>query len=203
MEAQQLIQDELESNGHWTAGHPKKGEFLVALERHATVRHAAREVGISKSTLYLWRKADPDFAKAWDAALASGRSDTVDELEVSMKQRALEGDTTAAFFLMKNYRPSVHRERGQPHPYQAEQGEAIAKALQHALLQDHPTLTHLATSVLQDLARSVPIWDTSLLPLLTQLLGFFASMRKVEGGEDGRTMAELLHEIRRVEKAND
>ena len=48
---------------------------------------AAEEAGIGRSTAWLWRKNDPQFAAAWDEAVAEG----VDRLEDEAHRRAVEG----------------------------------------------------------------------------------------------------------------
>jgi hypothetical protein len=56
-----------------TAGAPAqdwKPQFLAALAETGIVRHAARVAGIGESTPYSARPRDPDFAGAWDAAIA-------------------------------------------------------------------------------------------------------------------------------------
>jgi hypothetical protein len=44
-------------------------------------------VGIGRSTAWLWRQNDPEFATAWDEAVAEG----VDRLEDEAHRRAVEG----------------------------------------------------------------------------------------------------------------
>ena len=48
----------------------RKRLFLAALERTGNVSEACRAVGWSRPTAYGWRSADPEFAAAWEEALA-------------------------------------------------------------------------------------------------------------------------------------
>lgn len=61
--------------------------FCAALSETCNVGRACTAVGISRYTAYKWRKDMPDFAKAWDEAMAIG----VSALEDEAHRRAFEG----------------------------------------------------------------------------------------------------------------
>lgn len=62
-------------------------KFLDALEACGNVKQAAEDSGISKNSVYLWRRDDPDFKAAWDARIA----DYGDMLEAEAFRRAYHG----------------------------------------------------------------------------------------------------------------
>lgn len=84
----------------------KKAQFVAALQTKKCVTSAAKCIRMDRSTVYLWRDKDPEFARAWDDALEN----VVDLLEASMFERAIAGDTTAAIFMLKSWRPEKYRE---------------------------------------------------------------------------------------------
>lgn len=61
--------------------------FCAALAETCNVGKACAAVGISRMTAYTWRKDMPDFADAWDEAMAAG----VTALEDEAHRRAFEG----------------------------------------------------------------------------------------------------------------
>lgn len=61
--------------------------FCAALAETCNVGKAAKAVGISRYTAYLWRQAMPDFEAAWDNALKAGLLALEDEAH----RRAFEG----------------------------------------------------------------------------------------------------------------
>ena len=61
--------------------------FLDSLRVTGNVSAAARLVGRSRASLYRMRRADPDFASAWQDAL----EEAVDWLELEALRRAVEG----------------------------------------------------------------------------------------------------------------
>lgn len=67
-----------------------KPAFLQALAGLPNVRAACQTVGVARPTVYERRKADPVFAKAWDAAI----DEAVDILEEHAWQRATTGTPT-------------------------------------------------------------------------------------------------------------
>ena len=46
--------------------------FLLALADTCQVTKSAKKAGVARQTLYAWREADEEFAKAWDVALEQG-----------------------------------------------------------------------------------------------------------------------------------
>ncbi len=70
----------------------RKATFLALLETTANVSASARAAGVNRSTPYEDRKADPDFASAWDEALESA----TDALEAEARRRALGWDEKVA-----------------------------------------------------------------------------------------------------------
>lgn len=61
--------------------------FLAALARTGNVSEAARKVGVHPTLPYAWRKEDPDFAVAWNAAVEIA----TDALEAEARRRGVEG----------------------------------------------------------------------------------------------------------------
>lgn len=86
---------------------PEKREaFLTILSNGGTVKEAREAAGISRSSIYDWRKADEDFAAAWDHAYEEG----TDELETEAVRRAKDGSDTLMIFLLKARRPEKYRD---------------------------------------------------------------------------------------------
>jgi hypothetical protein len=89
----------------WTAD--KKAAFIAALRADFAIAPAAKRAGVSRSTVYMWRAEDDDFAEAWDDA----REAAVDVLERTLYKRAIRHDTVAGIFLLKGARPHIYRDR--------------------------------------------------------------------------------------------
>ena len=84
----------------------RKKRFIEALTVHGTVYHAAKAAGVSRQTVYRWREEDPEFADRWDEAIENA----VDEVESTIYQQAVGGNTLAAIFYLKAHRP-MYRDR--------------------------------------------------------------------------------------------
>lgn len=63
--------------------------FLAALTVGCTVTAAANRAGVHRTTVYVWRGADKEFAAAWDDAYEQGS----DHLEDEARRRAVDGVT--------------------------------------------------------------------------------------------------------------
>jgi hypothetical protein len=68
--------------------------FLERLAESANVTESAKAASISRRTLYNWRAADADFAKAWDEANELG----TDALEDEALRRGHQGVDEPVFF---------------------------------------------------------------------------------------------------------
>ena len=64
-----------------------KALFLAALAEVPVVVHACKAAGVNRATAWRAREADPEFAKAWDAALEEG----IDRAEQEAFRRAVVG----------------------------------------------------------------------------------------------------------------
>ena len=96
--------------------------MLKALALGMSPVRAAKVAGVGRSTGYLWRQEDPEFAQKWDEAVAEG----IDRLEDEAHRRAVEGVKHPVYrggvlvgemtkysdkllmFLMKRRRPEVY-----------------------------------------------------------------------------------------------
>lgn len=72
-----------------------------------TDEQIARNLGISRSTLYQWRQRFPAVAQALD----TGRELADYQVENALYQAALGGNITAQIFWLKNRRPGKWRDR--------------------------------------------------------------------------------------------
>lgn len=87
---------------------PKKGDkALAALAEGASLTAAAAAEGVRREVLWAWRKEDPAFDAAVNAAIDAG----TDKLEDIAKRRASETSDTLLIFLLKGRRPEKYRER--------------------------------------------------------------------------------------------
>jgi hypothetical protein len=80
--------------------------FLAVL-RSATVSDAARAAGVGRSTVYDRRDRDAEFRQAWDDVVEQ----SVEELELEARKRAMEGSDQLLMFLLRARRPKVFSER--------------------------------------------------------------------------------------------
>ena len=80
----------------------------------------ALELGITKSTLWLWTKEHPEFSNAMKEA-EQGMEEHFRDLFQRQAEGECKGSTTAAIFLAKNMLPDVFRDRHE-HEVKAEIG---------------------------------------------------------------------------------
>lgn len=103
------------------AGRPTKYSAAVAEQTQElalqgkTDEEISAELGVSRSTLALWKVRHPEFSDA----LKAWKSEADDQIEHSLYRRALGGDTTAQIFWLKNRRKDDWRDR-QDHVHSAD-----------------------------------------------------------------------------------
>jgi hypothetical protein len=71
--------------GGWTVTRQRR--FLTALERSLNVSESARIAGTTAKSAYDFKRRDPEFARAWRAALDKGYC----ELELTLLRQAVHG----------------------------------------------------------------------------------------------------------------
>lgn len=70
-------------------------------------REIAAKIGISISAFYVWLKKEPKLKDA----IITGRQQSVDLVENALFQAAINGNTTAMIFFLKNKAPDRYRDR--------------------------------------------------------------------------------------------
>jgi hypothetical protein len=87
---------------------PKRREAIIdALRKGSGIEQAARAVGVSGAALRLWRRNDPVFDEACQAAC-----DFIgDVAESVLLTRGLKGDTVALIVWLKAHRPELYHRR--------------------------------------------------------------------------------------------
>jgi hypothetical protein len=84
-----------------------KRRMLEALALGMSPTHAANAAGIGRSTAYLWRQEDPEFAAKWDEAVADG----IDCLEDEAYRRAMAYSDKLLMFFSRGVGRRCMRER--------------------------------------------------------------------------------------------
>lgn len=88
-----------------------KGENLLLLEGWArdglTDEQIAKNIGIGERTLYEWKEKYPQISQS----LKKGKEVVDYEVENALLSSALEGNTTAQIFWLKNRRPDKWRDK--------------------------------------------------------------------------------------------
>jgi len=86
-----------------------QSKFVKVLEEAPFVSYAAKKVGMARSTIYRWKKSNPEFREQFDKALNSGREHLIDIAEMALVEKIKGKDMGAIkFFLQHNdkrYRP--------------------------------------------------------------------------------------------------
>lgn len=125
--------------------HKVKDAFLNELRRIPIVQVVCERVGISRNTVYRWRKEDEEFAKAMDEALSEGEALVNDMSESQLLSLIKEKNWSAISFWLRHRNPKF-KERieieGKVETVQelsSEQKELVRKALELANinLKDH------------------------------------------------------------------
>jgi hypothetical protein len=81
--------------------------FLAGLKICPVVSYAARLAKVSRRNVYEQRERFPEFAAAWDDAIAEG----IEMLEAEAHSRARRVSDTLMIFLLKAHKPQMYRER--------------------------------------------------------------------------------------------
>lgn len=101
----------MEETALGTNGTPEKPDWvdrwLSVFRDTGNVRLACHAAGVGRTTAYMLRVRDPEFALAWKEA----EEDACDLLEAEARSRARKTSDTLLIFLLKAHRPEKFRER--------------------------------------------------------------------------------------------
>lgn len=109
---------------------------LILLEGWArdglTIEQIAHNMGVADSTLRKWKGEH----EAISAALKKGKEVVDFEVENALLKAAMEGNTTAQIFWLKNRRPDRWREKPKEAPPAEEVNDQFIEALQETATED-------------------------------------------------------------------
>jgi len=88
----------------------KQDEFLEQLRKIPIVQVACEKVGLSRNSVYRWRKADAAFRKSMEEALAEGEELVNDMSESQLLSMIKEKNWSAVSFWLRHRNPKF-RER--------------------------------------------------------------------------------------------
>ena len=84
--------------------------MLAVLRDRQGAADAAKAIGVTRDTLYKWRKSNEWFRLEWDSI----QEEITDELEKSAINRALSGDSdTMLIFMLKSRRRETYGDKQQ------------------------------------------------------------------------------------------
>lgn len=107
---------------------PEKRELILdSLTNHPALSRAARKAKISRRTLWMWRRDNPEFATECEKAREQG----FDALEDALIVRGEKNDTTAAIFLLKGWKPGRYTEKMR-HEHTGKDGDPIRVIVDHS-----------------------------------------------------------------------
>jgi len=126
----------------------KKVEFLEQLKKIPIIQVAAEKTGLSRNTIYRWRKEGNEFRKLMDEALAEGEELVNDLSEGQLLTLIKEKNWSALSFWLRYHHPKYGNKleltgklQVEEQPLSSQQKELIAKALKFAGLGDDSKLT--------------------------------------------------------------
>ena len=110
-------------------------KFLVELQKVPIVQVACEKSGVSRNSVYRWRREDKEFAKAFDEALVEGVSYVNDMSESQLLQLIKEKNFSAVRFWLNKRHPAYREKievvnRHEVKELSEEQKETIRLALQ-------------------------------------------------------------------------
>ena len=103
---EQSTQDQSSTQvGRPTSYNQEKADIIIAtLEAGYRAYTAARRAGVSRPTLFNWKKAHPEFAQRWEHAVQTA----TDRIEEVVYDLALKGDLQACLWWLRAHRPEIY-----------------------------------------------------------------------------------------------
>ena len=115
----------------------QKAELLEQLKKTPIIQTACNKVAVGRSTYYVWRKDDKEFARSADKALREGKGFISDMAISQLIKKIQEGNTTSLIFWLKNHHADyndriIHEHEHEHHfEFSQEDKDNIARALRN------------------------------------------------------------------------
>lgn len=123
--------------------------FFAELNKVPIVQVACEKTGVSRNSVYRWRKEDPEFAKKMDQAIADGVALVNDMSESQLLTLIMEKNYSAISFWLRhrndNYKDKLEITRKEnPEELTPSQAKIVEKALELAALIKPKDINNLA-----------------------------------------------------------
>jgi len=82
----------------------QREQFLRLIYDGCRVRSAAKAIGVNETSVYRWRRTEPEFRAAWDEALTHGTEQLIKEAH----RRALSGSDRLLQWVLSNEVPEKY-----------------------------------------------------------------------------------------------
>ena len=170
----------------------QKAELLEQLKKTPIIQTACNKVAVGRSTYYVWRKDDKEFARSADKALREGKGFISDMAISQLIKKIQEGNTTSLIFWLKNhhadYNDRIIHEHEHEHHFEISQKEqgSIAQALRNIGL----------ASILKmnDDPRTVEEWEADNKRIEEERKKEIGLSKEAKKKPDKKTLGELLEE---------
>ena len=100
---------------------PEKRAWLIAFTRCGSLKEAAENAAVGRTTAWMWRRDDAQFSEAYKVASQIYSSNYINELELELKKRSLDKDqpmsTVALFFALKAENREKYGDRAIEHRF--------------------------------------------------------------------------------------
>jgi hypothetical protein len=81
-----------------------KPAFCACIARGLKPREAARAIGVTRATVYNWKRDDPEFREMWEAAL----NERIEEAESQLFKLVQAGSFPAIAYALKHWCPEKY-----------------------------------------------------------------------------------------------
>src|SRR3989344_4036445 len=170
----------------------QKAELLEQLKKYPVIQTACNKSSVGRSTYYVWRKDDKEFARSADKALREGKGFISDMAISQLIKKIQEGNTTSLIFWLKNhhadYNDRIIHEHEHEHHFEISQKEqgSIAQALRNIGL----------ASILKmnDGPRTVEEWEADNKRIEEDRKKEIGLSKEAKKNPDKKTLGELLEE---------
>lgn len=89
-----------------------RAAFLESLGKTGQIAKSARAAKVDRTTVYQWKRKNPEFARAWDEALELA-ADMLEDVAFQRATRPSDPSDSLLTLLLKAHKPEKYRERSE------------------------------------------------------------------------------------------
>ena len=166
-------------------------ELLASKKSGGSISMASSLVGISRQTIYDWRKDDSDFDQGIIDAMREGKTQIADLAEQALVKRIEAGDTTAVIFTLKTLRSNRYGDKDERREEEKRVNEKSPQARQIETPERFLLYFNMVIWNLEHLAKEAEVYTPEIEEMFKRIKNPKSGQKDDKINEDDKSQMKM------------